>query len=443
MAFAAVAAPLIMATASVLANELTDNREKLRLHGEEQFRKEVVKVTDGVYVAVGYSASNVTLIQGTNGSIIVDTGSNPIEAKAAKDAFGHLLGSVQAIIYTHNHADHTGGAAVFASEGSPEIYSHSLLLESGQRIVRGRRDGGDQFGIALPASQFINAGIQRQYGRDVPHTRAGYLPPTKTFDVDQLPLSIAGVQLVLVHSPGETAENTAVWLPDKRTLLAGDNFYRAFPNLYPIRGTGIRPPQIWIDSLGELIELKADHLIPGHMRPVSGADEVNIALTSYRDGIESIYTQTLEGIVAGKRPDELVQTVKLPDRLIDSPYLQEYYGSIEWSVRAIYASTVGWFDGDAANMFPLSRTDRAKRTIDLAGGAARILEEARVALARGDYQWAAELGDHLILADELLAEARKIKAQALIELGEQQLNATARNYYLTSAQYLLESANSN
>ena len=38
-------------------------REKLRAQSNE-FRKEVIRVTDGVYVAVGYSASNVVLIQG-------------------------------------------------------------------------------------------------------------------------------------------------------------------------------------------------------------------------------------------------------------------------------------------------------------------------------------------------------------------------------------------
>jgi alkyl sulfatase BDS1-like metallo-beta-lactamase superfamily hydrolase len=43
-------------------------REKLRAQSNE-FRKEVIRVTDGVYVAVGYSASNVILIQGDSGSI--------------------------------------------------------------------------------------------------------------------------------------------------------------------------------------------------------------------------------------------------------------------------------------------------------------------------------------------------------------------------------------
>ena len=96
-------------------------REKLRAQSNE-FRKEVIKVTDGVYVAVGYSASNVILIQGRTGSIIVDTATDPVAARAIRTAFGDLLRTpVHAIIYTHSHPDHTGGARVFAGTDRPQI----------------------------------------------------------------------------------------------------------------------------------------------------------------------------------------------------------------------------------------------------------------------------------------------------------------------------------
>ena len=69
-------------------------REKLRAQSNE-FRKEVIRVTDGVYVAVGYSASNVILIQGDRGSIVVDTSADPVEARAIRTAFGDLRAADQ------------------------------------------------------------------------------------------------------------------------------------------------------------------------------------------------------------------------------------------------------------------------------------------------------------------------------------------------------------
>ena len=160
-------------------------REKLRASSVE-FRKDVIEITDGVFAAVGYSASNVVLIRGKDGSIIVDTSANPVDGRAIVEAFGaRLVRPVRAIIYTHNHPDHSGGATVFAGSDDPEIYSHQTLVDSAPEFGRGPRGGGDVFGTELLDDQFINAGIQLDYGRVTPHTREGFVPPTKTFSGEE------------------------------------------------------------------------------------------------------------------------------------------------------------------------------------------------------------------------------------------------------------------
>ena len=161
----ALTSPMLLASCLSAAAQDSAGRDKLRAQSSE-FRQEVIRVTDGVYVAVGYSASNVILIQGDRGSIVVDTAADPVAARAIRAAFGELLRPpVLAIIYTHFHPDHTGGALVFAGTNRPDIISHQRLTEAVPDIGRAGRDGGDQFGMALPASQFINAGVQMDYGR--------------------------------------------------------------------------------------------------------------------------------------------------------------------------------------------------------------------------------------------------------------------------------------
>jgi alkyl sulfatase BDS1-like metallo-beta-lactamase superfamily hydrolase len=139
----------------------------------------------------------------------------------------------------------------------------------------------------------------------------------------------------------------------------------------------------------------------------------------------------------GERPDELVQHVKLPPDLAGNPYLQEFYGSVEWTVRGVYADRVGWFDGNATTLFPLPAKDRATKLVGLIGGPDQALARGREALAARDFKWAAELADYVLASDGANAGAKRIKAQALIELGERQINAIARNYYLSSAMFLL------
>jgi alkyl sulfatase BDS1-like metallo-beta-lactamase superfamily hydrolase len=156
-------------------------------------------------------------------------------------------------------------------------------------------------------------------------------------------------------------------------------------------------PSAWIASLEKMIELGPEDVVPSHTRPVLGGAAARAALTAYRDGIKSILDQTIQRMKQGERPDELVQHVKLPPLLAENPYLQEFYGGVEWTVRGIYADRVGWFDGNAA----------------------------------------AELADYVLANDSANTGAKRIKAQALIELGERQINAIARNYYLSSAMYLL------
>ena len=54
--------------------------------------------------------------------------------------------------------------------------------------------------------------------------------PTRMFR-KTLSVTIAGVELELIHAPGETDDQIIVWYPKQKTLFPADNIYKAFPNL--------------------------------------------------------------------------------------------------------------------------------------------------------------------------------------------------------------------
>jgi len=409
----------------------------LKAHSDE-FKQEVITVCDGVHVAVGYGLANATLLEGEDGVVIVDTMESAEAAIPVKAAFDRISDKpLRAIIYTHFHSDHTGGGRIMAGDDQPEVYSHVDTPVHMSRIANITREttyrrAMRQFGTLLPPGGLINAGIGPHLAFDETKTLA-ILLPDKTYSGERFELDIAGLKLVLIHAPGETPDQTVIWMPEKKMLLSADNYYKSFPNLYAIRGTAYRDVRKWVQSLDVMRALGAEYMVPHHSRPVIGAAKIHETLTNYRDAIQFVHDQTIRLMNQGLTAQQIAERVKLPDHLARQPYLQEYYGTVEWSVRAIFDGYLGWFGGNATDLFPLPQQERAVRFAALAGGEDKLLEQAKAALAAGDHQWALELADQLLLLDPKFASAIDIRAAALQALGETQIAATARNYYLTQA----------
>lgn len=414
-----------------------------------ELQRDIVKVTDGVYTAVGYSPSNISMIVGKTGLIIIDTGMSRSQAEEALAEFRKISAlPVAAVIFTHGHGDHTGGAAAFTQGGNPQIWARSNFGSEGAAFssagltiqnARGARQGG----FRLPPEQRINNGVALPFypsKEDGAFTENQSVAPTHIFSEPRKSVRIAGINLELVAAPGETDDELYVWLPERKVVFAGDNFYASWPNLYAIRGTPYRDVRAWAASTDKMLKEGPEYIVPGHTRPIIGKAAATSALTDYRDAMNFVFDKTVEGINQGLTPDELVDYVILPDRLASRPYLREYYGNVEWAVRAIFDGYLGWFDGNPTNLFPLAPKAEAERMAKLAGGQDALLGSARNAFKAGDSQWAAQLSDFLIALDPESAEPKRIKADALTDIADHLLTATGRNYLLTSAAELRKSA---
>lgn len=401
------------------------------------FKKGVEKVTDGVFVAIGYGLANSIMIEGADGLIIVDTMTTMEEAQEVLAEFRKISDKpIKAIIYTHNHADHVLGTRAFVGDGHPDIYAHDTLLPQVMRIVTEMRPitgarALRMFGSILDPKDFVNSGIGPKLGM-TPTSSTGFVPPTKTFS-DTLEVEVGGVKFKLIFAPGETDDQIVVWLPDKKVLVAGDNFYWTFPNLYTIRGTTFRSLKNWYQSLDKMRDLEAEFLVPCHTRPIIGQAAIQVALTNYRDAIQFVHDQSIRGINLGLTPDELVEFVKLPAHLASLPYLQPFYGKVSWSVRSMFDGNLGWFNGDSATLQPLAPKEEAQLMARLAGGEKQLLTQARDLLKEGQTQAALELTSHLMQLNSADRESRDIRVQALTTLAEKEQNPNARNYYLTEA----------
>ena len=411
--------------------------QELIQQSEEFNKPEVIEVTKGIHVAIGYGLANSILIEGKNGNIIVDCMESNETAQLVKTEFEKINNKpTKAIIYTHNHGDHIFGAGVFAGEDNPEVYSHELtnyyidrLLNVVQPIIGSR--SYRMFGNLLPEHDHINCGIGPRLDANENTTRS-LLRPTITFK-DKLEIEIEGVKIHLVHAPGETDDQLFVWLPERKVLLPGDNIYKAFPNLYTIRGTPYRDIKQWAQSLDKMRYLQPEILIPSHTRPVQGTAEIEKVLTDYADAVRFVHDQTIRLMNKGLNPNEIAEQVHLPSHLASSPYLKEFYGRVDWSVKNIFNGYLGWFDGDASTLLPLTENDKAKKMIALAGGETEFQNKIQSAFDEKEFQWALELTSHLLQINPNNTFAENIRYKSLIQIGEKQSNPNARSYFLTQA----------
>jgi alkyl sulfatase BDS1-like metallo-beta-lactamase superfamily hydrolase len=385
----------------------------------DMLRPKMVKVTGDIYAAIGYGFGTVVMVITDDGLVIVD-------ASVALDSAEEILADFRKItdkpikymVYTHSHQDHTNGSRVFYSEGVEVVAPVEFIeFERYQDVMLGahhRRARAIQFGFIEPDYAFplpISGGPTTFMRKDW----AEVIKPTVTFE-KEYSFTLGKKRFELFLTPGETPDTISIWMPEDRALIVGDNHYHSFPNLStPLLEP--RPVRDWIKSLERYLEMEPEILIPMHTEVVKGRDAIRERLTNYRDAVKHVHDETVRCINEGKSVEEAVAEVRLPERLARLPYLQEYYGRVDWSVRGIYRGYTGWYKGDGIGLFPLPKKYRARELVELSGGANNILARAIELQKAGEHQLCAELCDVVLAANPEDKAANVIKAASMAELA--------------------------
>ena len=402
----------------------------------------VDKVCEGVYIARGFALANVAMVVTGEGLVIVDATESPEAAKEIFDKFRKISDQpVRYIIYTHGHGDHTQGSNVFYSKGVDVIaaknFPEFVQFETGLVGPYLRTARNTQAGRIAP--EFMRSNIpffksSLRAGVGAPEMAA----PNITFE-DHYQFELGGETFELLQAPGETPDQIYMWMPKKRVLFIGDNYYMSFPNL----STPMLAPRSvpdWIASLEKAIALKPAYLVTGHSEQIIGEKAVMETLTNYHEGVKSVFDQAIACINQGKTVDEAVQIVKLPENLAQYRYLHQYYGRVDWSVRGIYQGSVGWYDGNGANLIPNPSSYKARELVKLAGGADKILARAIDLQKNNEHQLAVELCEVVIQANPDDKTAHLIKAVSLEQMAMEADGINRFGFYLSSSEKEFQAA---
>ena len=381
------------------------------------------EIADGLAMVCGFS--HIWTLDTGGGLVVIDT-SVPRFASAA---VGHLRrwrsAPVETIIYTHGHVDHTSGAGTFLADAdarsvpAPTVVGHAAVAER-----------FDRYDLTSEYNETIN---RRQFGANYRRGAfAGHwVRPGVTYG-DRLELEVGDAALQLTHARGETDDHTIVWSQQHRMLFTGDLIFWAFPNAGNPQKVQ-RYPADWAAELRRMIALEPDLLLPAHGLPVSGAERIATVLNDVASALEGLLADTLEMMNAGARLDDIVATVRVPQRLLDKPYLRPTYDDPEFVVRNIWRLYGGWYDGNPARLKPPADREVAAEVAALSGGAGALARRASELCESGGLRLACQLAEWAAQAAPSDPDVHAVRAEVYRARRDSELSLMARGLYRDAA----------
>ncbi|WP_417513273.1 alkyl/aryl-sulfatase [Minwuia sp.] len=408
------------------------------------------EVCDRVWQVRGLDLANMTIIEGDTGVILIDCMTTAEVAAAGLALYRKHRGDrpVKALIYTHSHVDHYGGAKGVLTQdliddGQAQVFAPDGFLEAvgGENVLAGNpmtRRAQFQFGGLLrkgPRGQ-VDAGL----GKITARGTVGLLAPTHVVVEPVERHVVDGLNVDFHLAPGtEAPAEMHMFFPELGVLNMAENATPLLHNFCPLRGSEVRDPRIWSHFLADAVErfgARTEVLVCQHHWPTWGRQEVTDFLERQRDLYKHIHDQTVRLMNHGWRPAEIAEVLDLPPSLREDWRMRGYYGTVSHNSKAVFQRYLSWYDGNPANLNPLPPVKAARKYVGYMGGADEVLAKARADFDKGEYRWVAQVLYHVLFADPNNQQARHLAADAFEQLGYQAESATWRNAYLYAAQEL-------
>ncbi|MGW6656666.1 alkyl/aryl-sulfatase [Rhodococcus sp. NPDC055024] len=404
-------------------------------------------VTDSIYQIRGLDLSNMTLVEGETGIIVIDPLISRETAAAGLALYREHRGDrpVVAVIYTHSHIDHFGGVKGVTTDddvaaGRCVIVAPAGLVEHAveENVYAGTamaRRAAYMYGAALPRGPrgAVGAGLGQTTSTGTPTL----ISPTVSISETGHTETIDGVRIEFQMTPGtEAPSEMNFYFPELRALCMAENATHTLHNLLTLRGALVRDPHVWSAYLTETINRyasRSDVLFASHHWPTWGTERLTEFLSLQRDLYGYLHDQTLRRINQGWTGLEIAESIELPPALAQAWHTHGYYGSVSHNVKAIYQRYMGWFDGNPAHLWEHPPVESAKRHVEFMGGSAEVLRKARESYERGDFRWVAQVVNYVVFAEPDNVEAKNLQADTFEQLGYGAENGTWRNFYLTGA----------
>lgn len=405
------------------------------------------KVTDNIFQVRGYDLSNITFIKGDTGWIVFDPLISPESAKAALDLVNKELGErpIVAVLYSHSHIDHYGGAAGIISaedvkSGKVEVIAPEHFTEHAvsENVIAGNAMGRRSifmYGAVLPRN--AKGGVSGGLGQTTSTGVAGLIIPSLEIKKTDTKITIDGVTMVFQMTPGtEAPAEMNTWFPQWNALWMAENTTNTMHNILTLRGAVVRDALKWSSFLNETMEKWGDKVevkFQSHHWPLWGNDKIIPYFEKQRDIYKFTHDETVRLMNHGYNGEEISEMIKLPESLEMNWATRGYYGTLRHNSRAVYQRYMGWYNGNPSDLNNLPAEMVAVKYMDYMGGEEQVIEKAQKSYNQGEYRWVAEVMKHAVFANPQSKAAKELLADSYEQLGYQAESGPWRSIYLQGA----------
>jgi glyoxylase-like metal-dependent hydrolase (beta-lactamase superfamily II) len=225
---------------------------------------------------------NSVIIEGVHEVMLVDAQLTKTSAEKVLQEIKGTKKPLSIIYITHEHADHFLGLEVF-KEAYPRvrIIANSAVVDRINKVYQEKIDKWEKI---------LGSGA------------ASHVVAISKFDANFVDFDGTKIE-IFKHIRGDTGENTMLWIPGQRILIAGDV---VFNNMHVYTAeTDSKAREKWLKSLEKIRELRPSVVIPGHSE-VGAPLDANTAV----DFTERYLLVFEEQLKKARDPDSLINVMK-------------------------------------------------------------------------------------------------------------------------------------
>ena len=408
------------------------------------------EVVPGIYQIRGFDLANMSFIRGESGWIVID----PLTATETAEVGLKLLREnvedlpVSALIFTHSHADHFGGAKGVLTEEEIAARGVEVIAPDGffEESVSENLSAGNAMSrrASYMYGNVVSKGPEGSLGSGLGTTTAAgtftILEPTIEISETPTELTVDGIKMTFLNTPGaEAPAELMFYIHPFNAMMQAEEINHTLHNLYTLRGAKVRNGLDWSKYIHDTITRfggEVEVSFGSHHWPTWGNTEINAFWEGQRDTYRYIHDETLRLANKGETMLEIAEGMQLPDSLAKNFSNRGYYGTVNHNAKAQYQLYFGWFSGNPSQLHELPPSEAGAKFVEYAGGANAVIEKARVDFEAGDYRWVATALNHVVFADPENQVARDLLADTLTQMGYQAESGPWRNFYLSGAKEL-------